>query len=171
VGAIGAGGVFSASVAAGTLAKVVGSSLLTGLLTGASAYGQIQAGNMQADILNMQARQSELSARQETLKGRQTALAIRKDLERTLAGQNATFAARGVLQGEGSAAAAAEASSKNAADDIDLATFGAAMASESEKLEAAQYRAKGQSAKTAGRVNAVNTVTSYRPVASLLEGL
>lgn len=164
-GAVGAGGLITGAMSG------IGGSLLSGLLTGASAFGQMQAGNMSAELLNIQAQQSELSARMETVKGRQQALQIRKELDRNLASQNATFAARGTLAGEGSSAAAADASRKNAAEDIEIATFGAAMGSESEKLEAAQYRAKGANAKTAGTINAIKTVSNYRPVASLLEGL
>lgn len=176
--AVGTTGLFGAAGASGTggiitgaLSSLGGGSLLSGLLTGASAFGQLAAGDMSASLMNLQAQQSELSARYETIKGRQQALQIRKELDRNLASQNATFAARGSLAGEGSSAAAAEASKINAAEDIDLATFGAAMGSESERFEAAQYRAKGASAKTAGTVNAIKTVANYRPVASLLEGI
>jgi hypothetical protein len=175
VGLFGAGGVFSASVAASTIGgavlKFAGSELLSGLLTGAGAFGQIQAGNMQADILNMQARQSELSARQESLKGRQQSLAIKKQLERDLSSQNATFAARGVLAGEGSAAAAAEESRQNASDDIDIATFGAEMGSESEKIQAAQDRISAAAAKKAGRNEAINSIAGSKAIRNTANSL
>lgn len=173
VGLLGAGGVFApaaGSIAAG-ISSIGAGSLLSGLMTGAGAFGQMQAGNMQQKILNLQAQQSELNARMEGLKGRSQALQIRNQLDRDLASQNATFAARGVLQGEGSAMAAADSSKKNAQDDIDTALFGAKMGSESDKLQAAQYRAEGKAAKTAGRIEAINAVATYRPVQSLLEGI
>lgn len=173
VGLLGAGGVFAP--AAGSIAAGIGSigtgSLLSGILTGAGAFGQMQAGNMQQRILNLQAQQSELNARMEGLKGRQQALNIKNQLDRDLASQNATFAARGVLQGEGSAAAAAESSKKNAQDDIDTAMFGAEMGAASDRLQASQFRAEGKAAKTAGRVEAISSIASYRPVQSLLEGI
>lgn len=165
-GSLGAGGIIS-----GAASSLFGSSLLQGLLTGAGAFGQMQAGNMQASILNMQAQQSELNARMESIKGRTQALQIKKQLDRDLASQNATFAARGVLAGEGSAKAAADISRENAEEDINVAMFGARMGSESDRLQAAQYRAEGSAAKTAGRVEAINTISTYRPVASLLEGI
>lgn len=171
VGLFGAGGVFSASVAASTIGtaalKFAGSSLLSGLLTSSAAYGQIQAGNMQAEIFNMQARQSELSAKQESLRGRQQSLQIKKQLERDLAGQNATFAARGVLAGEGSAEAAAAASRENASEDINLATFGAEMGSESQKIQAAQDRISASAAKKSGRNEAISSIAGSKAVQNL----
>lgn len=165
VGAVGAGGIFSAGTAFASVGKFFGSSLLSGLMTGAGAYGQYQAGLMQADILNMQARQAELNARMETIKGRQAALNISKNLEKDLAAQNAIFASRGVLQGEGTALAASEASKENAQADIDIAMFGGAIASESDKLRAAQYGAEAGAAKSTGITNALSSATT------LLEGL
>lgn len=169
---VGAGAGAAAGAGAGLFGTgISGGTLLSGLLTGASAFGQMQAGNMQADIMNIQARQMELNARMESIKGRQQALQIRKQLDRDLASQNATFAARGVLSGEGSSLAAADISRKNAEEDINIAMFGAKMGSESDRLQAAQYRAEGGAAKTAGRIEAINTISTYRPVASLLEGI
>lgn len=96
---------------------------------------------------------------------------IRKQLERDLSSQNATFAARGVLAGEGSSAAAAEASRTNATEDINIATFGAKLGSESEKFQGAQYRSKAANVKTEGMVSAARKITNMRPIASLLEGI
>lgn len=182
VGAIGTQGLFGAAgsfgaggLITGAVSSIGGSTLLSGLLTGASAFGQVQAGNMNANILNLQARQSELNARMETIKGRQQALSIRQQLDRDLASQNATFAARGILDGEGTAAAAAAASRKNAAEDINIAQFGAAMGTESDRLQSAQYKAEAGSAKSAGYTSAVSTIAGSRSVTnitqSLLEGL
>lgn len=173
VGLLGAGGVLAP--AAGTLFSGGVGSLLSGLLTGASAFSQVQAGNLNAQILNIQARQSDLNARQETVKGRQKALAIKDNLERTLAGQNATFEARGVLQGEGSALAAEQASRDNASKDIDSAMFDAQFASESEKLQGTQFRSEAKSSKSAGYTRAAETLAGSRTIrnlgTSLLEGI
>lgn len=172
-GLFGVAGTFAplAGTAAGAISSIGAGSLLSGLMTGAGAFGQIQAGNMQANILNLQAQQSELNARMETVKGRQQALQIRNQLDRDLASQNATFTARGVLQGEGSAAAASDASKENAEEDINVAQFGAQMGSESDKLQAASDRINAKAAKQSGINKAVNAVASYKPLQSLLDGI
>jgi hypothetical protein len=171
VGALGAGGVFSAKIAGASLLKIAGGNLLSGLLTGASAFSSIQAGNMQMDILNAQARQADLNARMETLKGKQQALTIRKQLDKDLASMNATFAARGVLAGEGTAAAAEEESRRNAEEDINIARFGAEMGAESDRMQAQQYRMEAGAARSAGVTNALNTITNSRSVRNLSTSL
>lgn len=161
VGLLGAGGVFAPM--AGSLFTSIGAgTLLSGVMTAASAFGQIQSANMQAQALNMQARQADIQARNELLRGRQTSLAIRQQLERDLAGASATFAARGVLQGEGSSQAALDKSRANATDDINIAMYGAKMGSESEMMQGQQYRAEAKATKTLGYTRAAT---------SLLEGV
>ena len=162
VGLAGVGGTFSASVLADSVARVLGSSLLSGLLTGASAFSSVQAGNMQAGLMNLQGQEADLNARMETLKGRQQALLIKNNLDKDLASQNAIFASRGLLAGEGSAEAAAEESKKNAEEDINVANFGAEMGSESDKLRAAQYRIEAKAARKTGVTDAIGTITNSR---------
>jgi hypothetical protein len=165
-GSFGAGGLIT-----GALSSMGGGSMLSGLLTGASAFGQISAGNSSAAMMNINAQQAELNARMQMIKGREQALTISKQLDKDLASQNALFSARGVLQGEGSALAANTAAKDNAEKDLEVARFGAETGSESDKLRAAQYRAEAKMAKAAGRTEAMNTLTSNRQVMSLLGGL
>lgn len=164
VGLVGAGGVFApaAGSIAGALGSIGGMSLLSGVMTAASAFGQIQSANMQAASLNMQARQADIQARNELLRGRQTSLAIRQQLERDLAGASATFAARGVLAGEGSAQAALDKSRADATEDINIAMYGAKMGAESEMMQGQQYRMEAKASKTLGYTRAAT---------SLLEGV
>lgn len=163
-----AGGAATAGTVAGATASVsLGSTLLTGLLTAASAFGQIRAGQQQQQLMNLQAQQAELNARLEEQKGRAQSLAIKNQLDRDLASQSAIFSARGTLQGEGSALAASDVSKANAAADIETAKTGAAFASESDRLRAAQYRAEGNAARVGGLFKAFDTVTSSRSFGNL----
>lgn len=152
-----------------------GGSLLSLGLTGASAFGQIAAGNSSASILNLQAQQAELNARMQGIKGREEALTIKRQLDKDLASQNALFSARGVLQGEGSALAASKTAKANAKADLEVAQFGAEMGSESDKLRASQYRTEAKVARKSGRTEALNTIAGSRTVQnfgySLLGGI
>lgn len=167
-GAAGTVGLFGAGGALSLTAGSIGlPTLFSAVLTGASAFSQMRAGNMQASLYNMQAQQSLMSARMESLKGRQQALQIREKLERDLASQNATFAARGMLSGEGSALAASEKSQANAESDINIATFGAEMGSESEKMQAAQYGISAKSAKKSGVIDAMGTISDSKSISKI----
>lgn len=170
VGLFGAGGAFSLS--AGSLfSGLTAGSLLTGGLTAASAFSSIQSGNQQSAALNMQARQSTLNAGFERLEGRRQSLAIQEQLERDLSSQNALFAARGTLQGEGSSLAAKETAKRNASNDIDLALFNSDIAGLNAEQRASNSKLNAAAKKTEGGVEALRTVSGYKPVKSLLEGL
>jgi hypothetical protein len=150
-------------------AAVLSSGALSLGLTAASAYGSIMAGQQQAASSRFQAKQSELQARMEGLKGRESALQIRQQLERDLAGANATFAARGLMS-EGSAQAALQAGKERATSDIEAAMFGAENAKQAALSQAAQYRSQASSQSTAGIIGAATTVASSRTVNNLLSG-
>jgi hypothetical protein len=143
----------SASTAAtiGTIASVG--------MTAASSFGSLSAGSAQADALNIQARQSSLNARTERLEGRRQSLAIQEQLDKDLASQNAIFAARGVLEGEGSAEAASEAAKKNASRDINLARFNSELTALSDDQSAANSRADAKAAKQQGIFDAVGALS------------
>lgn len=176
VGLLGTAGTFApmAGSIAGFLGSTSGFSLLSGAMTAASAFGQVQAGNTNAAMLNLQAQQADLNARMQTIKGREEALTIKRQLDKDLSSQNALFSARGILQGEGSAAAAVSQSRKNAKEDIDVAMFGANTGSESDRLRAAQYRTEAKVSRASGRTEALNTIGNSRTFRnigySLLEG-
>lgn len=157
-----AGTMFSMA-ASSTMAALpsIGSMLAIGG-TAASMFGSISAGQQKSDILNLQARQSELDARYETLKGKEQSRIIQKNLERDLASQNAYFATRGLLEGEGSAETAMITSKESATKDINAAMFGSEYASNVSNLQATQYRMSGRSAETSGYTNALGTLVSSR---------
>lgn len=135
-------------------------------LTAASAFSSIQAGSQQAAGLRIQARQAELNARAERLEGKRQAAAIRDQLESDLASQNALFAARGVLQGEGSAEAARVVSQENASRDIDLARFNTDINALNAEQRAANLRADAKAAKSAGIFEGISTIASFKSVPS-----
>ena len=146
----------SAAATIGTIASVG--------LTAASAFSSLSAGNQQAASLNLQARQAGLNAQAERLEGRRQALAIQDQLDRDLASQNALFAARGVLQGEGSAEAAAQTAKDNATKDIDLARFNTDMNALNAEQRGANARADASAAKSQGIFDAISTVGSFKAV-------
>lgn len=119
-----------------------------------SAVSSISAGQQQARALKTQARQADLNAQAEKLAGRREALEIENKLAQDLASQNALFAARGTLQGEGSSLAAQETAQENASKDIDLALFNSEIASLNAKQRAANARSDASAAKTQGYLNA-----------------
>lgn len=159
-----AGGTAAAGAAAGGM--TFGSILSLGL-TGASAFGQVMAGQQQAAVSRFQARQSEMQARLEGLKGREQALQIRQQLERDLAGANAAFGARGMTQ-QGSALAAVQSGRARAQQDIEAARFGAANAEDAARQQAAQLRAQASSQRMSGFIGAASTIGNSRVFGSLL---
>lgn len=170
-GFFGAGGSFGMGGTISNLFSGVGGTLLQGALTGASAFSQVSAGKSTAGLMTLNAQQAELNAQMETLKGRESALTIKAQLNKDLAGQNALFSSRGVLQGEGSSLAAQSLSKKNATADLNVAQLGADVGSESDRLRAAQYRTEGKTAIQTGNSDALATVGKNRVVQSLLAGL
>lgn len=146
------GPVTAAASGAATLSSF-GSLIGTGL-TAASAFGSIMGGGQEAAMYKAQAKQSELSAKQEELKGRLQADKIRNSLLATLASQRAAFSARGISLGSGTPVNLASQSYNEASKDIELAQFGAGMASAAELAQADQYKMAGKSSKIKGYTNA-----------------
>lgn len=137
----------SAGMSAGT-ASTIGTLLSVG-----SAISSI-AGGFQGDAVSkMQARQAELAARQEELKGRETAATIRRQLNASLASQNAIFAARGIAP-SGTTQTIANESASAAARDIDIARFGATQSAGALRTQAQQYQIEGSAKKFAGFADA-----------------
>ena len=158
------------TAAAGTAATGASMSLGTILslgMTGASAFGQIMAGQQQAAMSRFQARQADLQAKLDGIKGREQALQIRQKLERDLAGANAAFGSRGLL-GEGSSLAAVQAGKERATLDIEAARFGAANAADASRAQAGQYRAQASSQASGGFLGAVSTIGDNRYIRSLI---
>lgn len=149
----------SLGASAGT-AATIGTIASVGL-TAASAFGSIQAGKQEAAALNLQARQADLNARTERLEGKRQALQIEEQLNRDLASQNALFAARGGLQGEGSAAAAEAISRERATQDIDLARFNTDIAALNAEQRASNARSNAKAAKQQGIFDAITTVAGF----------
>lgn len=143
-------------VSAGT-ASTVGTIATIGM-TAASAFSSMQAGKQEAAALNLQARQAGLNARLERLKGKQQAVEIQSQLNRDLASQNALFAARGGLAGEGSSLAAQMAARENATRDIDIARFNSEIGALNAEQRQSMFRSDAKSAKRAGMMNAVSTI-------------
>lgn len=114
--------------------------VLVGAGTTASLIGMAQG----YEASKMQAKQAELASRQEELRGRQSALAVKSNLEKTLASQNAIFAARGISLSSGTPTTLSQQSIKQASYDIDAARFGAGQASDALKAQARQYKLEGK---------------------------
>lgn len=129
-------------------------------VTAVSVVSTISAGQQQAAALKTQARQADLNAKAETLEGRRQALEIENKLAQDLASQNALFAARGTLQGEGSSLAAQETAQENASKDIDLALFNSDIASLNAQQRGANARADASAAKTQSYLSAGQTALS-----------
>lgn len=140
----------------GTLAQVG--------LTAASAFSSLQAGGAEAAAQEVAARQAGLNARVEGLRGRQDALDIQRQLSRDLASQNALFAARGGLLGEGSAGAARDIAKERASQNIDTALFNANIAQGNAEQRAINARAEGRAAKRAGVFGAVTSLADFKPI-------
>lgn len=146
---LGAGAGIGAS--AGSLALGLGiASAATGVLSG---YQQKQASETQAD-------QARLNARLESLQGQQQALDIQRALRSDLASQEAMFAARGVLQGEGSAMAAQSIARQNANASIDSAMFNASMRRDNAMQRASNLEQQGQSAFLGSIAQGIGTIGS-----------
>lgn len=147
------GPVTAAQSAAGTLSLV--SPILQaggGLFSAFSAY---QGGQAESAALRFQARNQELQAKQQELKGRKEALAIRDSLRRTLAAQNAAFAARGIQIGSGTPRNFEISSTANAFNDIDAVRFGADLAELAAKGQGAQFRSSASAARKSGIISAI----------------
>lgn len=147
--------------ASASTAATIGTVVSVGL-TAASAFGSLSAGNQQSANLELQARQADLNARTEKLEGRRAALQIQEQLDRDLASQNALFAARGILEGEGTAAAAKDEATRQATKDIDLARFNSDINAGNAQTRAGIARADAKAAKQQGIFNALDTVSGLK---------
>lgn len=144
-----------------TAAKVVLPSLIQGALTGAAAYSDINAGRIAQQTAELNARNAELRANQIALQGRQQSIEIRRQLDRDLASQSAAFAARGVLTGEGSAAAAADESRTAASDDIETVRFNTTTKTQTEAINASQMRLEGSAQRAAGKARGYQRIGGF----------
>lgn len=149
-------------LASGLTSLAGASSLLSGALTAASAFGQIQAGRAASAESKFTARQYELSARAEELKGREQADKIRRSLQATLASQNAAFASRGISLGTGTPVALAGVSKTEASRDIENAQFGANVSAAAERGNAAQARITARTEAMKGYTGAAGALYSGR---------
>lgn len=153
--AIGVGTAGASGTAAG--ATLFGSTAAFSALTMAptllSVGGSIAGGFQGAAVSKMQTRQAELAAKQEELKGRETAATIRRQLNASLASQNAIFAARGIAPG-GTTQTISNESSSQAARDIEIARFGAAQSAGALRSQAQQYQVEGSAKKLSGFADA-----------------
>lgn len=152
-----------------TAAATVGTIASVGL-TAASAFGSVSAGQQQQQALDIQSQQSQLNARVERLKGREQALQVRRNLDRELASQNALFAARGQLQGEGTSAAAEKVSRERATESIENARFNTEISAGNAQNRAAIARSEGRAARSAGTFGAIRAVGTFRRPPSLTGG-
>lgn len=123
------------------------------VLSAGSAFSSISGGFQGAAVSKMQARQAELAAKQEELKGRETAATIRRQLNASLAAQNAIFAARGIAPG-GTTQTLVNESSSQAARDIEIARFGATQSAGALRSQSQQYQIEGKAKKLAGFADA-----------------
>lgn len=128
------------------------------LATAGSAFGSIMGGNQQAGVYKAQAAQSELAAKAEELKGRDQADKIRRSLQATLASQNAIFSARGISLSGGTPVNIGNVSKTQAAQDVEMAQFGAGVSAAQERAQGQQYRLSASAAKTAGYTGAVTSL-------------
>lgn len=139
-------------------------------LTAASAFASVQAGNEEAAGLKLQERQAGLNSRLERLEGKRKSLAIQGQLDKDLASQNAIFASRGALAGEGSAAAAEAAAKTEATKGIKAAQFGSELKALSAEQRAENLRIEAKSAKTRGKLKAVSTIANFKAPAKAPTG-
>lgn len=114
----------------------------------------LQAGRVQAAAYKSQAQQYELSAKAEELKGRDQADKIRRNLQSTLASQNAAFGARGIGLGSGTVRSLATQSMSDASSDISRAQFGAGYNAESARIMGAESRIAARQARVQSYVGA-----------------
>lgn len=123
-----------------------------------SAVSAVAAGQQQAQSLKLQSKQAALNAEAEGLEGRRQSLEIQDSLARDLASQNALFGARGILEGEGSAAAAADTARANATSDIENALFNTELNKQSALQRSANLKSDASAAKASGFLKAGEAV-------------
>ena len=120
----------------------------------------IKSGLDQSASLVEQSKQAKLNARFEKIKGRDQALQIKEQLENDLASQNAIFASRGSLSGEGSALAALNVSKANATRDIDIARFNTEINVQNANSRAANLRGQASASLLKGISGAFGSIGS-----------
>lgn len=139
-------------------------SLVSNVAGMGSLLTSVQSGRQQAAVYKMQGQQAQMAAQQEELRGREQADKIRQALQRTLASQNATFAARGISPNSGTPRVIANESRSEASRDIELARFGAGQSAFKHSSEAGQYVVSSRSARLSGFGSALNNI--YKPYES-----
>lgn len=153
----------SAAAAPVTAAVSAASPWITGGLALASAGLQISGARQQAVTSQVQAtqagvsaQQQELVARQEELRGQQQANQVRENMLRTLAAQNARYAAAGAVLGDGSPETVADDTRREAELQLAIggsnATARAAAArsgAASQRIQASLLADRGEGAQTA----------------------
>jgi hypothetical protein len=98
----------------------------------------------QAALEAVRARQQELEARSIEQRGTAEALNVRENLLRTLAAQNARYAAAGLALGDGTPQTVAEETAADAERELDIVRTNTAVAAESARMGAAQTQARAQ---------------------------
>lgn len=118
----------------------------------------------QAALDAVRARQQELEARGVEARGTAEALDVRENLLRTLAAQNARYAASGILLGDGTPQAVADETRADAERQLDILSTNTTIAAEGARIGAAQtqqrsllLRDQAGFTTTAGYVGAVAT--------------
>ena len=106
--------------------------------------GQAQARAMsnQAALMRIQARQGELAARGEELRGQAEAQSVRETLLRTLAAQQARYAAAGLVLGEGTPLTLEEEAQTEAERQLEVIRTNAQLNAESRRIGAANTEAR-----------------------------
>lgn len=102
------------------------------------AQQQSRAQRNQAAMDQVRARQQELEARGLEARGTAEALDVRENLLRTLAAQNARYAASGILLGEGTPQTVAEETQSDAERQLEILRTNTTIAAEGARVGAAQ---------------------------------
>jgi hypothetical protein len=126
---------------------VAGSPWVTGALalgqaglTIASSQQQALGLRAQAGAARAAAGQAEFAAGQEALRGRAAAVQVRQSLARTLATQNARYAAAGIALDDGTPATVADATRLEADRQLTVSDANATIRAEDQRLRAGQLR-------------------------------
>ena len=147
----------SAAAAVGTAATAAGSTLsfLSVASTVAGGLAAMYSANQEASALEGQAQDAEFRATQDTINGKQDALNALRDLNNEQAKIVAAGYASGI-GGEGSTAAAFEASQKVGDQNYNQSRENARYQSAARRSQARQYRSSARGARTGGVFKAVS---------------
>lgn len=106
------------------------------------SQAQARAMSGQAALLRLQARQGELAARGEELRGQAEAQSVRETLLRTLAAQQARYAAAGLVLGEGTPGTLEEEALSEAERQLEVIRTQTVLNAESRRIGAANTDAR-----------------------------